>query len=122
MLSSQQSDGAQIERLLKVRQARSEFLQPRGEELCTLALQVRVRILRHKQKQQLWISRRCHEIYSFQVFEFRANGAGPTVTPGAWAIGCCSQLGLENSKRQQRSQPIDSVPHKWVPFGKVSIS
>src|SRR5260370_503719 len=58
MLSSQHSDGAQIQRLLSVREARFEFLQPRGEKLCTLAFEVRVRILRHEQKQQLWISRR----------------------------------------------------------------
>src|SRR5713101_691680 len=116
MLRLQQSDGAQIQGLLSVRQARSEFLQPRGEELCTLALQVRVRILRHKQKQQLWIARRCHAVYSFQIFEFRANGAGLAVIPGAWAGGCCSQLGQENSEHQQRSQQIDSGSHKWASF------
>src|SRR5712691_1168125 len=98
MLSSQQSDGAKIQRLLSVRQARPEFLQPRGEELRTLALQVRVRILRHKQKQQLWISWRCHEVYSFQIFEFWAAGAGQIVIPGTWASRCCSQLGEENSE------------------------
>ena len=103
MLSSQQSDGAQIQRLLRFRQARSEFLQPRREELCTLALQIRVRILRHKQKEQLRISRRCHAICSFQVFEFRANGAGPAVIPGAWS-GCSPQLCQGNSEHQQRGQ------------------
>src|SRR5882724_12430894 len=102
MLGTQQSHGAQIERLLSVRQAGSEFLQPRGEELCTLALQGRVRILRHKQKQQLWISRWCHAVHSFQIFEFRANGAGLTVVPRTWASGCSSQLGYENSEHQQR--------------------
>jgi hypothetical protein len=120
MLSSQQSDGAQIQRLLSVRQARPEFLQPRREKLYTLDLQVRVRILRHKQKQQLWISWRCHAVYSFQEFEFRANRAGLTVIPGTWASGC-SQLYEENSEHQQRGQHIDSDPHTWVPFRKVLI-
>src|SRR5713101_6484182 len=93
MLSSQRSDCAQIQRLLRVRQTRSEFLQPRGEELCTLALQVRVRILRHKQKQQLWISRWRRTVYGFQILELRANGAGPIVIPGTWASRCSSQVG-----------------------------
>ncbi len=81
MLGSQQSDGAQIQRLLNVRQARPEFLQSRREELRTLALQVRVRILRHQQKQQLWVSRGRHAVDGLQVFELRADGAGVTVIP-----------------------------------------
>src|SRR6266704_1853309 len=97
MLSSQQSDGAQIQRLLSVRQARSEFLQPRGEKLCTLALPVRVRILRHQQKQQLWISRRRHAVYGLQIFEFWAAGAGQLVIIGNWASRCCSQLSYYHS-------------------------
>src|SRR5712692_2352085 len=119
MLSSQQSDGAKIERLLNVRQARSEFLQPRGEKLCTLSVQVRVRILRHKQKQQLWISWRCHEVYSFQIFEFRANGAGLTVFPGTRASGCSSQLGYENSQHQQRGTSARPGPRKHGEAGSV---
>ncbi len=45
MLSSQQCDGAQIQRLLSVGQARSEFLQSCREKLSALTLQVRVRVL-----------------------------------------------------------------------------
>jgi len=57
VLGSQQSDGAQIQSLLSVRQLGTEFLQSRREELRTLTLQVGVRVLRHEQKQQLWILR-----------------------------------------------------------------
>src|ERR1700728_1434520 len=74
ILGSQQSGGAQIERLLNVGQARSEFVQSRREKLSALSLQVRVRILCHQQKQQLWISRRRRAVYSFQVFEVGAMG------------------------------------------------
>src|SRR6266851_10314132 len=72
VLGSQQSDGAQIQRLLSVRQTGTEFLQPRREELRTLTLQVRVRVLRHQQKHQLWIARWRDAVYSLQVFELRA--------------------------------------------------
>src|SRR5216684_6817996 len=104
MLSSQQSDGAQIQGLLSVRQARSEFLQPRGEKLCTLVLQVRVRILRHKQKQQLWISRWCNTVYGLQILELRANGAGLTVIPGTSASSSSSQVGKKDPEHQERGQ------------------
>src|SRR6266576_4875965 len=110
MLGSQQSDGAQIERLLNVGQARSEFVQSCGEKLSALTLQVRVRILCHQQKQQLWISRRCHAVYSFQVFELGAMGACLSVI--ALARAEWTQAGQKDSEHQQRTRQIDSGSHK----------
>src|SRR5258708_17455398 len=92
MLSSQQSDGAQIERLLSIGQARSEFVQSCREKLSALTLQVRVRILCHKQKQQLRVSRCRHAVYSLQIFEFGAMGACLSVIALANAE-CSTQAG-----------------------------
>ena len=47
MLRAQQTDGAQIQRLLRVCKAWLEFLKPRRKKLHALALEVGIRILRH---------------------------------------------------------------------------
>src|SRR5713226_3524287 len=73
VLGAQQSDGAQIQRLLRVRQARAEFLQSRRKELRSFTLHVGVRVLRHQQKQQLWILRWRDGVYGLEVFEIRAT-------------------------------------------------
>src|SRR6266849_5913202 len=73
VLGAQQSDGAQIQRLLRVRQARAEFLQSRRKEVRAFTLQVGVRILRHQAEQQLWVLRRRDRVDGLQVFELRAT-------------------------------------------------
>src|SRR5580658_11085541 len=65
VLGAQYSYGAQIERFLNIGQARVELLQSRREELRAFLLQVGIRVLRHQQKQQLWILRWRDGVYSF---------------------------------------------------------
>src|SRR5262249_2217231 len=76
VLRAQQSDCAQIERLLGGGQAGIEFLQPRREKFHALTLEVKVRIPRHEQKQQLRVSRRCPAIDRFQILEGRMTRRG----------------------------------------------
>src|SRR5260370_13442343 len=73
VLGSQQSDGAQIQRLLRVGQARTEFLQSSRKELRALTLHVGVGVLPHQQKQELRILRRRNRVYGLQVIELRAT-------------------------------------------------
>src|SRR5713226_7590566 len=76
MLSSQQTDRAEIQGLLSASKTWAEFLQPRRKKLHAVILHVGIRILRHQQKQQLRILRWRHAVYGFEVLEFRTMGAG----------------------------------------------
>jgi hypothetical protein len=58
---------------LNVSQAWFKFFQPRREEFGPVALQVRVRILPHQQKHQLWILWRRHTVDCLQILEFRVT-------------------------------------------------
>ena len=53
MLGAQQTNGAEIERLLRVRKTRTEFIQTGGEELRTVRLAVGIGEFAHEKKQQL---------------------------------------------------------------------
>ena len=104
MLRSQQTDGAQIQGLLRAAKTGAEFLQPRRKKLHPLILQVGVRILGHQEKQQLRILRGSHPVDSFEILEFRTAGAGRGGLPGSRASGGRPQAGNQESQQDERSR------------------
>src|SRR5262245_10482241 len=69
MLRPQQTDDAQIKRLLDWRQAPLEFLEAGREVFRSLTLPVGVHVLRQQQEQQLWVLRRLSAVDRFQVLK-----------------------------------------------------
>src|SRR5712692_11121658 len=97
VLGAQQSDGAQIQRLLSARQSRAEFFQSGRKELRALTLQIGARVLRHQEKQHLRILRWRHAVDRFKIFEFwawRCGRAGSALSCSKDAVqsdkGCSS--------------------------------
>ena len=73
VLGAQQTDSAQIERLLRVAKTRGESIESGGQELCALRLLVGIGEFAHEKKEQLWILWRRNAVYCLQIFEFRTN-------------------------------------------------
>src|SRR5215472_11020871 len=72
MLSAQQANDSQIQRLLNRRQLRLKVRETRAEEVRSLILQIRIRKLSHQYEQQLRVLWRGDAVYGLQIFEFRA--------------------------------------------------
>jgi hypothetical protein len=79
----QQSDRAEIEGLLAVRQAGFECLHERREKLDAVAVQMCIGVLAHQQEEQLRIARRPRAIDSLQVLELGAMPGGRSRPPVA---------------------------------------
>src|SRR6266496_666541 len=69
MLGPQQTDDAQIKRLLNWRQTPLEFLEAGGEEFGSLTRPVGVHVLRQQQEQQLRVLRKPDAVDRFEVFK-----------------------------------------------------
>src|SRR5215472_1127957 len=104
MLRAQQTDGAQIQRFLRVYETWPEFFQPRRKELRTFALQLGIRVLRHQEKQDLGILRRPHAVDGFEILEFRTRRTGNGEFPGNRAGGRFPQAEKQDSGQQQCSR------------------
>src|SRR5262249_15878673 len=65
------SDGGQVKRALRIRQARVELFQPRLEELGSLAIAIRVGVLGHEQKEQLRVPGRAVAVDLLEISELR---------------------------------------------------
>src|SRR5215510_11540159 len=72
MLSAQQANDSQIQRLLNRRQLWLEFLETRAEEFRSLILLIRICKLSHQYEHQLRVLWRGNAIHGLQIFEFRA--------------------------------------------------
>src|SRR5215831_17886762 len=70
VLSAQQADDSQVQRLLYGRQVWIELPETRTEEFGPLILQIRIRKLGHQYEHQLWVSWRSGAVYEFQIFQF----------------------------------------------------
>ncbi len=116
MLGSQQTDGAQVERLLRVGEARSEFVQPCGEELGAFRLLVGIGVRAHEKKQQLRILWRRGAVYRFQVFELRAGRAGLILDGATSNRSICSGASQEARAERQCCQQRNDLSHGSNPF------
>src|SRR5262249_47646621 len=72
ILSTQQANNSQVQRLLNRRQLWLEAPETRVEKFRTLFLQIRIRKLSHQDEHQFWILRRGDAVYGLQMFELRA--------------------------------------------------
>ena len=72
MLSTQQTNDPQVQRLLNRRQLSLKFLETRAEKFRSLVLQVRIRKLSHQYEHQLRVLWQGDVVHGFQIFEFRA--------------------------------------------------
>src|SRR5437879_3737461 len=71
ILSAQQPNDSQVQRLLNRCQLWLEFLETRTEKLCSLILKVRTGELAHQYEHQLRVLWWCDAIHGLQIFEFR---------------------------------------------------
>src|SRR5215831_12437907 len=83
MLSPQQANDSQVQRLLNRCQLGLKFPETRTEKFCSLTLQVRIRKLRHQYEHQLRILWRCDAVYGLQVIQIRVAQLGvvPVTAP-----------------------------------------
>src|SRR5258706_9931773 len=73
MLCPQQTDGAQVERLLRAAEAGGGIIQPRGAELGGLRLLGGIGIRAHEKKQPLRVLWRGLAVYRFQAVDIRCG-------------------------------------------------
>src|SRR6266404_4699205 len=118
VLGPQQTDGAQVERFLRVGEAGCEFIQPRGEELGTLRLPVGIGVRAHEKKQQLRILWRGGAVYRFQVFELRTGRAG-LIPVGAPDRHICSRPSQETRAERHYCQQKNDLSHESNPFREL---
>src|SRR5215471_13148143 len=71
VLSAQQTNDSQVQRLLNRRQLGLKFPETRSEKFRSLVLQVRVRKLSHQYEQQFWVLWRGDAVYGLQVLQIR---------------------------------------------------
>src|SRR5215813_12449545 len=82
MLSAQQANDSQVQRLLNRRQLGLKFLETRAEKFRSLIVQVRIRKLSHQYEQQFRVLWRGDTVYRLQVLQIRvAQLRGVPVTP-----------------------------------------
>ena len=71
MLSAQQANDSQVQRLLNRRQLGLKFPETRAEKFRSLVLQVRIRKLSHQYEQQFRVLWRGDAVYGLQVLQIR---------------------------------------------------
>src|SRR5262249_42753578 len=71
MLSAQQANDSQVQRLLNWRQVGLKFPETRAEKFHSLVLQVRIRKLSHQYEQQFRVLWRGDAVYGLQVLQIR---------------------------------------------------
>src|SRR5579859_681114 len=72
ILSAQQPDNSQIQRLLNRCQLWLEFLETRAEKFCSLILKIRTGELAHQDEHQLRVLWWRDAVHGLQILEFRA--------------------------------------------------
>ena len=72
MLSAQQANDSQVQRLLNRRQLGLKFPKTRAEKFRSLSLQIRIRKLSHQDEQQFRVLWRGDAVYGLQVFQIGA--------------------------------------------------
>src|SRR5215469_2032460 len=101
VLSAQQTNDSQIQRLLNRRQLWLKFLKARAEKFRSLILQIRTCELAHQDEHQLGVSWRSDAVHSFQVLQLRA--AQPSGTP----IRTAKNDNGRNDEQQNTQQQSD---------------
>src|SRR5262244_330419 len=108
MLSAQQANDSQVQRLLNPSQLGLKLSKTRAEKFRSLVLQVRIRKLSHQYEQQFWVLGRGHAVYGLQVLQIRV--AQLRVVPVTAPKGDKSH----NDKQQHAQQCADPQESRGV--------